>query len=110
VDAIRGHAPGLYQAWIRGVAADGTPAEMVVGQVFYVMPAPTMIAGINPTFDRTPTFEWDALLGAVEYEVFVRNRNTGGTELYQQNIAATSFTPASRSSDGPYRVWVTRCQ
>jgi ELWxxDGT repeat protein len=97
---------GLYQAWIRGIAADGTGGGWSVETRFYVMPSPTVTAGMNPTFDRTPTFEWDALLGAVKYEVFIRDRNTGLTTLYQQNIAALDYTVPTDLADGPYRVWM----
>lgn len=97
---------GLYHAWIRGIAADGSAGGWSVTTIFYVMPSPTMTAGMNPTFDRTPTFAWDELTGAVKYEVFIRDRITGGTELYQQNISGLSFTPPSSLTNGPYRVWV----
>jgi hypothetical protein len=97
---------GLYHAWIRGIAADGSAGGWSVTTIFYVMPSPTMTAGMNPTFDRTPTFAWEELTGAVEYEVFIRNRITGSTELYQQNISGLSFTPSSSLTDGPYRLWV----
>lgn len=97
---------GLYHAWVRGIAADGTPGGWSATRILSVMPAPTVTQGINSTFDRTPTFAWNALLGAAEYEVFVRNRNTSVTTWYQQHIAALSFTPATALADGPYRVWV----
>ena len=97
---------GLYHAWVRGIAADGTPGGWSATRILSVMPAPTVTQGINSTFDRTPTFAWNPLLGAAEYEVFVRNRNTSVTTLYQQYIAALSFTPATALADGPYRVWV----
>jgi ELWxxDGT repeat protein len=97
---------GLYHAWIRGIAADGTSGGWSVTTIFYVVPPPVVTQGMNPTFDRTPTFAWDSLLGAVKYEVFIRNRNTGATTLYQQNITELNFTPPSDLADGPYRVWV----
>jgi fibronectin-binding autotransporter adhesin len=97
---------GLYHAWVRGVAADGTSAAWSVTTIFYVMPGPTVTTGMNPTFDRTPTFAWNGLTGAAKYEVFVRDRNTGLTALYQQNISTLDFTPSADLADGPYRVWI----
>lgn len=96
---------GLYHAWVRGIAADGTPGGWSRTTVFYVMPAPNVTQGHNHTFDRTPTFAWDALPGATHYEVFVRDRITGATTLYEQNIAGLSFTPGADLPDGPYRWW-----
>ena len=69
------------------------------------MPYPTVTQGMNPTFDRTPTFAWDPLTGAVNYEVFIRNQNTGATTLNQTGILTTSFT-TPMLADGPYRWWV----
>ncbi|MCA9061949.1 MAG: hypothetical protein KDA96_02790 [Planctomycetaceae bacterium] len=99
---------GLYHAWIRGLAADGTPGVWSPAVTFYVMPSPNVTAGMNATFDRTPTFEWDALTGAVKYEVYISDRAVGTfpAYLYQKDIAATSFTPGSDMPDGLYRVWV----
>jgi ELWxxDGT repeat protein len=97
---------GLYHAWIRGVAADGASGGWSVTTIFYVMPSPNVTQGLNPTFDRTPTFAWDTLTGAVKYEIFFRDRNTGATALYEQNIAALNFTPATDLPDGLYRVWI----
>ncbi|MCA9064785.1 MAG: hypothetical protein KDA96_17055, partial [Planctomycetaceae bacterium] len=99
---------GLYQAWVRGIAADGTPGNWSITTDFYVMPAPTVTQGMNNTFDRTPTLTWNALNGAVKYEVYIADRSVGvfPAYLYQQNITGLSFTPAAPMPDGQYRVWV----
>ena len=96
---------GLYRAWVRGIAAEGTAGSWSPGIEFVTMQAPTITQGQNSTFDRTPTFAWAALPGAAKYEVFIRNRNTGATTINQTNIAALSFTPSTPIPDGPYRWW-----
>jgi hypothetical protein len=96
---------GLYHAWVRGVAADGTAGGWSRTTIFYVMPSPTITQGQNSTFDRTPTFAWDGLTGAVKYEVFVQDRVRRETTLYQQNITGNSFTPPADLPDGLYRWW-----
>ncbi|MCA9062432.1 MAG: hypothetical protein KDA96_05220, partial [Planctomycetaceae bacterium] len=99
---------GLYHAWVRGIAADDTAGIWSPTVLFYAIPSPTVTAGMNSTFDRTPTFAWDALTGAAKYEVYISDRAVGTfpAYLYQTNITGTSFTPASDMPDGLYRVWI----
>ena len=96
---------GVYRAGVRGIAADGTEGTWSTAIEFVTMQAPTITQGQNSTFDRTPTFAWNALPGAAKYEVFIRNRNTGATTLNKTNITGLSFTPTTPISDGPYRWW-----
>jgi len=96
---------GLYRAWVRGIASDGTTGAWSGAVDFVAMQAPTITQPLNSSFDRTPTFAWNALPGAVQYEVFVRNQNTGATTLYERNISGLDFTPAIPMGDGPYRWW-----
>jgi len=95
---------GIYRAWVRGIAADGTAGLWSGGVEFVTMRAPTITQGQNSTFDRTPTFAWNALPGAAKYEVLVRNRNTGATTVDKRNITGLSFTTPTLP-DGPYRWW-----
>ena len=97
---------GIYRAWVRGIAADGTAAAWSGMTEFVTMQAPTITQGQNPTFNRTPTFAWNDLPGAAKYEVLIRNRNTGATTVDERNITGLSFTPATPLADGPYRWWV----
>ena len=97
---------GRYQAWVRGIAADGFRARWTASINFTINGAPTATLGLNATFDRTPTFAWNTLPGASTYKFFLRNMTTGATTLHEDNIAATQFTPTSDLADGPYRWWV----
>ena len=96
---------GIYRAWVRGIAADGTMGAWSTAVNFVTMEAPTITQGQNPTFDRTPTFAWNALPGAAKYEVYIRNRNTGATTVDERNITELSFTPSTPLPDGSYRWW-----
>ena len=49
---------------------------------------------------RTP------VAGAVRYDLYVVNGNTGATTLHESAINATSWIPAVNLPDGPYRWWV----
>ncbi|MCA9065544.1 MAG: hypothetical protein KDA96_20895, partial [Planctomycetaceae bacterium] len=95
-----------YTAWVRGIAADGTPGNWSTTTTFYAMPAPEVTQGTENTFDRTPTIAWNALPGAVEYQVFIRNLTTGTTAIQQQHITDLTFTPTTPLTDGKYRLWV----
>lgn len=95
-----------YNAWIRGVAADGATTKWSQVTSFNVVPAPNVTAGQNSTFDRTPTFAWDALLGATKYDLIVQNQSTKINVVNQRNISALNFTPTTNLPDGQYNVWV----
>ncbi|MCA9061773.1 MAG: right-handed parallel beta-helix repeat-containing protein, partial [Planctomycetaceae bacterium] len=96
---------GLYRVWIRGIAADGIGGGWSTMQEFYVVTPPVITQGQNSTFNRTPTFAWLPVPGAVKYEVFIRNRNTGATTVYQREITSTSWTPTMDLPDDSYRWW-----
>jgi len=98
---------GNYRLWIRGIAANGYTGAWTTGVNFSISGAPTITQGLNSTFDRTPTFAWNALAGAAQYEVSVKNLDTNTTTLTQRNINGLQFTPATNLADGAYRWWVT---
>lgn len=95
---------GLYRAWVQVVAAATTSAWSVPVD-FQVAPSPVITAGQNSTFDRTPTFAWQPVLGAANYQFQLRNLSTNVTVL-NETVTQTSFTPSSNLPDGPYRWWV----
>lgn len=97
---------GRYRIWVRGIDSSELAAQWSAARDFDVMPAPVVTGGANPTFDRTPEFRWNAVPGAIQYEVYVRNMINGSTTIHQKNIAATNWTPVSNLADGPYRWWV----
>ena len=94
---------GSYRAWVRGVDASGLAAAWAVPVDFQVLLPVTVPAGPASTFDLTPTFTWNAVPGAVGYNLIVRNANTGVTVLVPTGIAGTSFTPVTNLSVNPYR-------
>ncbi|MCA9066123.1 MAG: hypothetical protein KDA96_23810, partial [Planctomycetaceae bacterium] len=97
---------GTYRAWVRAIDTAEVGGAWSAGQEFVIVTPPTLTAGGNSTFDRTPTLAWKSVAGATEYELFIRNRLTGGTALYEQHLAAANFTVSTALTDGPYRVWV----
>jgi hypothetical protein len=102
---------GTYRTWVRAVSAANelspwsVPADFTISIV--QLPAPVVTQGQNSTFDRTPTFAWNAVSGAAKYNVVVRNLKNLQTVVDQQNIVGTSWTPATPFADGPYAWWVS---
>ena len=96
---------GLYRVWVRGIAQTGMTTAWSAMSQFYVVTAPTITGGNQSTFDRTPTFEWSAVTGAVRYEAYIRNSTTGVTVYYPTDLLGTSWTPPVDLPDGPYRWW-----
>lgn len=97
---------GKYRVWVRGIdAANGTSAWSAAVD-FDTVPAPSLAAPGASTFNRRPTFFWNSVTGAVQYDVFVKNLNTGATTFYPKGISSTNWTPPTSLPDGPYRWWV----
>jgi len=101
---------GNYRAWVKGIDASGIyPGAWSIAVDFSIvqLAAPVVTQGQNSTFDRTPTFAWNAVPGAAKYDVVVRNLQNGKTVVEERNIVGTSWTPTTPFADGPYAWWVS---
>ncbi len=94
---------GVYRASIRGLSADGVTGLFSSATEFIVVPAPTVIGPLNPTFSRQPTFSWNAVTGAVSYELVLRNANNGQVVHSVPNLLVTNWTPPADLPVGTYR-------
>ncbi len=94
---------GEYRAWVRGIDAKGEPASWSVAVDFLVLPTVTPLTPGPATFDRTPAFSWQPVLGAASYEFRLTDANNGTTILSQNGLTAASFTPVQDLSAGTYR-------
>lgn len=90
---------GNYRVWVRGIAADGSFGGWSVLYDALVVPGPTPIGPLSATVDRTPTFSWNTVTGAVRYELYVRNLSTNTMVINGQSVTGTNFTPSSNLSD-----------
>jgi fibronectin-binding autotransporter adhesin len=97
---------GSYRAWVRGIDASGLVASWSTAVDFFLLPAVSVVGPVTPTFDRTPTFTWDAVPGAVSYDLYYRNHTTGSVTTSITNIVGNSYTPSSNLADGNYRWYV----
>ncbi len=94
---------GVYRASISGLSADGVTGLFSSATEFIVVPAPTVIGPLNPTFSRQPTFSWNAVTGAVSYELVLRNANNGQIVHSVPNLLVTHWTPPADLAVGTYR-------
>lgn len=64
---------------------------------------------LSPLGEQTvlrPAFTWGAVEGAVEYILYVENRETGMQVLNETGLTATEFTPDFDFDRASFRVWV----
>ena len=94
---------GSYRAWVRGLDASDLPADWSIAVDFLVLPTVAVNSPLNATFDRTPTFEWGTVSGAVGYDLVLRDANTGAVVSNPNNIAGTSYTQLTDLPLGQYR-------
>ncbi len=97
---------GVYRAWVRGIAADGTSGNWSGAVEFLTMQAPTITAPLNSTFSQRPVFTWNPIAGATTYELQIRNRTTGAITYNPTGLTAANWTPPANLPNGPYRWWV----
>ena len=71
---------GNYDAWVRALAADGEPglwSPKLRFQMDYRL-GPVTYGPVGNTTDTTPTFSWQGIEGAKEYDLWVDNRTKIG--------------------------------
>ncbi|MDA1229565.1 MAG: PA14 domain-containing protein, partial [Planctomycetota bacterium] len=100
-------AMGRYRVWVRAFDAAGTAAMWSKGSDFVVVPGPTPLSPLLPTFDRTPTLSWSSLKGAFSYQVTVVNQNTSTVIHNVSGLTGLSWTVPADLVDGTYQWWVS---
>ncbi len=99
-------AIGKYRVWL----------QPVFGAVIGNWNPPTSIFVLPPVVLATmpavqlvsrPTISWNALPGAVKYDLWIDNVTTGQSQFVRQDVTGTSFTLSADLPLGTtYRVWV----
>lgn len=96
-------ALGSYRVYVRGKSFAGLPGGWSLPRNFTSRTA-VVLNEIEPS--ARPTITWNALPGAVEYELYIRNVTTGATVFNDASLTGTSYTPDADLPLGRYRVWV----
>ncbi|MCA9033914.1 MAG: hypothetical protein KDA91_02230 [Planctomycetaceae bacterium] len=99
-------AIGRYRAWTRATLPDGAKTNWT--PISFQVNSQASLHSLD-VFSQslTPTIFWDALPGAVRYDIWVDNTTTGSTQVIREtNVTGTSFTPTSALSIGNHRIWV----
>ncbi|MEQ9411932.1 MAG: proprotein convertase P-domain-containing protein [Fuerstiella sp.] len=107
--SLAGLPGGTYKAWSRAIAPDGLAGYWSVPVTFTVLTAPTGIRPTGATFDRTPQLEWDPVVGATNYYVWLTLRNPAETPvvvLRDRFVTETFRIPETDLQDGRYALWV----
>ena len=69
--------------------------------------APVTTGPTGTTSDTTPTFTWNAVANATNYELWVYHANTNTHQIvYETGLTGTSFTPTTALPAGSYTFWV----
>lgn len=97
---------GSYRIFVRGVDASGREAQWSTSSDFRIATAPTQVSPLSGTFNRTPSFAWTPVAGAVSYTFLLRNVATGADVYSVSNLVTPSFTVPAALADGNYRWWV----
>ena len=98
-------AIGKFKMWVRpNFAAD--PGNWSVPHLFNNLTPPTWTTMSRAQLTSRPTLIWNALPGAVKYDLWMDNFSTGQKALIRQDVTGTSFTPAADLSIGIYRFWI----
>lgn len=102
-----------YLWTVRAIHATGNAGEFAAHKSFTIsttIGAPTLIGPTGTIFNQTPTFEWNAVAGAIRYELFVTLQPTDSgnptTALHRTNLTSTSYTPTTPLVSGDYHWWV----
>lgn len=94
-----------YRWWVRAKSAQGVYSLWSGPKDFIAGGQPTVLTPTGISNSRTPLITWQAVEGAVKYELLLRRDDVTTVILNKKDILTNSFTPASLAS-GNYRVWV----
>ncbi len=65
-----------------------------------------MLTPTGTTNNSTPNISWQAVDGAVRYELWVTNMSSMVRVIYDTNLTVLNFTPSTPLVNAAYRVWV----
>lgn len=94
-----------YRAWVRGVTSEGKQGPWSPLMKFSGGGRTQVSVAVETSGSAVPVFEWWAVDGAVDYEVYVARTGTAGAYYRQAGITENIFRSIPLP-EGDYRVWV----
>ncbi|MFO0428584.1 MAG: GEVED domain-containing protein, partial [Planctomyces sp.] len=93
-----------YRVRVTGFTANGIASFESAPWTFRVTPATTTLTPLGRLPDSTPTFGWNVIAGADQYELIVRNKRYDSTAVVisQLSLNTTSFTQPTNLPLGRY--------
>lgn len=105
--STEGLGSGTYRIWARGLNSSGEAGLWSLPTTHTVLAPPVIIQPIGGgTFDTTPTFNWTAVTGATNYDVYVANAKTNVVVLRNKFVTTSFLTATTDIASGEYRLWV----
>ena len=102
-------AEGDYRFWVRAFGTNNQRTAWSLNSSSYITIdtlMPPTLAEIGTTSDRTPTFNWSVVPGAVNYRLYVAPVGAVGSPVIDITTSSTSFTPTLDIPADSYRAWV----
>jgi hypothetical protein len=94
-----------YRWWVRARSAQGVFSLWSGPKDFIAGGQTTVLTPTGTSSNRTPLITWQAVEGAVRYELLLRRDDVTSVILNKKDILTNSFTPAALAA-GNYRVWI----
>lgn len=94
-----------YRWWVRARSAQGVFSLWSGPRDFIAGGQTTVLTPTGTSSNRTPLITWQAVEGAVRYELLLRRDDVTPVVLNKKDILTNSFTPAALAA-GSYRVWI----
>ncbi|MFN8710312.1 MAG: Ig-like domain-containing protein, partial [Planctomyces sp.] len=96
-----------YRLSVRAVNGSGQRSAWSSARTFQINRNPSLISLARNQNTARPTISWNALLGAVSYDVRIDNRTTRQVQyIRDQSVEGTGWTPTSNLPMGTCRIWV----
>jgi hypothetical protein len=105
MNLVAGHN---YEWWLRAYDNENDTSPWSNGATFTLSPTPQLLYPEGPTSNLQPVFQWSAVPGASDYELWVSDLTAGTAPLIDnQNITGTTLMPATPLLPGhTYQWWV----
>lgn len=97
--------PGNYRYWVRAIDSLGKMTSWSAASDLRIEAVGKMLTPSGTTTSTTPAFTWQAVAGAVKYDLWVADQS-GQVYVREQNLTGTSFTSTKGFVNGDYRAWV----